>query len=186
MASDINFIKTEDSLLFEKIKSKKDISSEDDFEGYFIDADEKEIRKITESLKNTKRKQIAILARDETFNRRVIETLKFDYLVSPEINFGKDSLKQRSSGLNHVLVKEAAKKNIAILVSLDNLMKFEKKEKAVLIARIIQNVVLCRKTNCSIKIASFSDKFSLSKLERERIAFSFGMSSQQVKNSCSF
>lgn len=187
MAIDINFIKQDNSLLFRKISSKRDIMPTDKVDGYLIDADEKEIRKIVEFLKNSKeKKQIAINAQDEMFNRRAIETIKFDYLVSPEFNNGKDSLKQRSSGLNHTLTKIASERKIVILINLNELNKQNKKDKAILIARIIQNIKLCRKSKCLVKIASFSDEGTFSKKERELIGFSWGMSSQQTTKACTF
>jgi len=170
-----------------KIDSKKGISQKDNCDGYFIDANEKETRKIVEFLKGSKeKKKIAVKAIDENFNRRVIETLDLDYLVSPEINSERDNLKQRSSGLNHVLAKKMAKKKISVLISLKELEKVDKEHKAFLIARIIQNVKLCRKANCAIKIASLSERKFFSKKQRELVGESWGMSSQQVKQSCLF
>ncbi len=187
MVTDINFFKMDDSLLFKEITSKRDLTSFDPFDGYFIDADEKETRKILEFLKSSKNKfKIALKSRDETFNRRVIETLHFDYLVSPECNYGKDSLKQRSSGFNHVLAKEAHKKGIALLIPLDFLSKQDKNTKAILISRIIQNIKLCRKANCLFKIASFSKDDVFSEKDREFLGQSWGMSSQQINNSTIF
>lgn len=187
MTTDINFIKTDNSLLFKKISSKREIMPTDLVDGYLIDSDEKEIRRIIEFLKNSKEKKlIGIKAKDEMFNRRVIETLKFDYLVSPELNNGKDSLKQRSSGLNHTLAKTASEKKIAILISLDTIEKQDKENKSILIARIIQNIKVCRKSKCLVKIASLSNNKFFSKKERELIGLSWGMSSQQTANACIF
>jgi RNase P/RNase MRP subunit p30 len=187
METDINFFKEKESFFLKKIFTKRDVNSLDSVDGYFIDADEKESRKIVDFLKNSNKKnKIAIKARDEFFNRRVIETMNFNYLVSPEINIGRESLKQRSSGLNHVLVNEARKKGIAIVVSLSELKKWEGKDRAVLISRVMQNIMLCRKAKCSIKIATLSEKKSVSKKERGFIGMSWGMSSQQVKDSILF
>ena len=185
MVQDINFSKKEDSFYFKQVFSKKDISELKNFDGFFIYADENECRKIVESLKNSGKK-IAIKARDEVFNRRVLETLNFDYLVSLEINKGKDTLKQRSSGLNHVVAKIAAKKNIAIVVSSQDLFNFTGKELSVYISKIIQNIKICRKVDCKIKIASFSDKKSCSCLGKKKLGVSWGMSSQQTKEVCNF
>lgn len=186
MASDINFFKSSDSLLLKKIRSKRELSSSDDVDGYFIDSDETETRKIIDFLKNSKKKlKIAISAKDDFFNRRVLETMSFDYLVSPEFNQGKNTLKQRSSGLNHVLAKEAAKKNVVVLISLDKIFSLDKFSKAMLIERILQNIKICRKAKCSIRIANFSyTKDLLSCLNRQRLAMSWSMSSQEIRDSC--
>jgi RNase P/RNase MRP subunit p30 len=126
------------------------------------------------------------MARDEEFNRRVLESLKFDYLVSPEINSGKDGLKQRSSGINHVLAKIAKERGVSFLVPLNDFEGLNRREKSIRIARIIQNVRLCRKAKCPIKLASFSDKRAYSMRERGIIGTSWGMSSQQAADSCVF
>ena len=185
MKNDINLCQNEDSLQFKKVFTKKDTQDIEKFDGVFIDADEKESRKIIESIKNSKKK-IAIKARDEVFNRRVLETMKIDYLVSLEINTSKDTLKQRGSGFNHVLAKIAAKNKIDIVVSLENLFLFSGIELSKYIAKIIQNIKICRKAKCNIKIASFSKNKFYSTNERERLGFSWGMSSQQARQAILF
>ena len=158
---------------FKKISSKSQIGNEP---AYLIDSEEKEIRRILDTLKaQNKKPEIAVLGRDEEFNRRAIETLKINYLVSPEIQ-GKDTLKQRGSGLNHYLVKEAAKKNISIVIDFDSIKKLDKDEKTKRLARVIQNIKLCRKAKCKIIIwSSTATKYDL-----QALGFSLGMSSQQV------
>ena len=158
---------------FKKIKSKKEISDKEN--GYLIDANEKEVRRIIDALKG-KEKIIAVLGRDDEFNRRMLEKTKIDYLVSPERRHVKDSLKQRDSGLNHVLAKIAKEKGIGIVVDFNSLMKMEKMERARSIARIMQNVKICRRAGCKIKILG-DEKAGKSFL------YSIGASSQQVKNS---
>ncbi len=163
------------------IKSKSEIIQGDSCNGYLVDSDEKESRKIIDSLKH-KDKIIAVVARDDFFNRRALETLKINYLVGLEANPRSDTLKQRSSGLNHVLAKIARDKKITIIVNLGELIKSDKDEKARRISRIIQNIKICRKANCDIKFATFAkskdeliDEFAIKSL-----AFSLGMSSQQA------
>ncbi len=165
-----------------KIHSKEDISDEDEEDGYLIDADEKTARSIIASLKSKGKtdKVIAVLGRDNTFNRRALETLQIDYLVSPELGERKDTLHQRDSGLNHVLAKIAKEKDIAIVIDFKdwNSIK-DKKEKARRLARIIQNVKICRKAKCKIKIWGSDDKRLL-----KSFGFSLGMSSEQVRDCC--
>lgn len=184
---DITLYKSKE-LYFKRISSKKEISSDDKCDGYFIDADEKTARSIIASLGKTK-KQIAIQGRDSNFNRRALETLKINYLVSPENLNTKDSLKQRDSGLNHVLAKIAKNNKITILINFSEIQDIKnKKQKSVLLSKIIQNIKICRKVSCQIKIASLakSKNKKSSEDQRKSFAFSLGMSSQQVKNSCQF
>ena len=107
-------LKSKTAIALKKISSKREIVEDKEYDGYLIEGDEKIVRSITEFLKSKKEKKvIAILGRDDEFNRRVIETCKIDYLVSPERGHVRDTLKQRDSGLNHVVAKEAVKKNIS-------------------------------------------------------------------------
>lgn len=184
---DINLIPAKESLYFRKIKSKSEISVDDICDGYLLDADEKECRRIIDALKG-RGKKIAVLGRDNEFNRRAIETLKINYLVSPERGIRKDSLKQRDSGLNHVVAKEAKKNKIAVVVDLEGINSFNEKEKALRLSRIIQNIEICRKAECEIKIASFaSDKEEIiDKKARSSFGMSLGMSTLQAKNSINF
>jgi RNase P/RNase MRP subunit p30 len=185
--NDINFFKHKDSLHFRKISSKKDLEVSGEFDGYLIDAEEKEVRRIIDSLKGAK-KIFAVLGRDGDFNRRAIETLKINYLVSPERGNRKDSLKQRDSGLNHVVAKEAVKKKIAIVISPSTLEGLSGKDKALEMERMIQNVDICKKAECEIKIASLADNLGKAIDEKARRAFgvTLGMSSLQSKKSVDF
>jgi len=176
-----------DAIFLKKIKSKSEISEKDKADGYFIDAEEKEARKIIDSLRGQK-KIIVVIGRDDLFNRRAIETLKIDYLVSPEAGWRKDTLKQRDSGLNHVVAKIAKKKSITILIDFSAVNKLKGKDKSLRLARIIQNIKICRKAKCRIKIATFAEKKQELRSERDIQAFGFsiGMSSEQVRDAMKF
>ncbi len=179
--SDITLFKSSGSIFLKEI-SKKEDSILQDSDGFLLNMDEKEARRTIESLKN-KNKKIAILAIDDEFNRRALETLKIDYLVSPEFNPGKDNLKQRSSGFNHVLAEIAKKKNIQIVVDLTWLNSISNaKQKALAIARIIQNIKIARKSKIDLKLATFAKKPEeiLDEKQIKAIGFSLGMSSNQV------
>ncbi len=165
-----------------KIKSKKEISKFDEEEGYLIDVNEKEVRSIVASLSGLGiDKRIFVFGRDDNFNRRVLETIKIDYLVSPERGHYKDGLKQRDSGFNHVLAKIAKEKGIGVVIDFSELMKMEKMEKAKRIARIIQNVKICHRAGCKMKIMDFDGKIEDKALKG--FGFSLGMSSEMV-NDC--
>lgn len=69
-----------------------------------------EIRNQIQKIKKTNPKEIIIVkARDEEFNRKVLEIKGVNILLSPEMHKGKDKLKQRDSGLNEFLCKLAKK-----------------------------------------------------------------------------
>jgi ribonuclease P/MRP protein subunit RPP1 len=183
---DINLFPLKDSIYLKKTSNKSEISPKDSCEGYLIDADEKEARKITDSLKG-RNKILAVLGRDNSFNRRVIETLKINYLVSPERGERKNTLKQRDSGLNHVIAKEATKKNISIVISLSEISKLDKEEKAPRLSKIAQNIKICKRAKCKIKIANLSeDKKIVNEVGRKSFGISMGMSTKQAKESTNF
>ena len=94
--------------------------------------------------------EIIVKAQDEEFNRKILENPDVDILLSPEMHIRKDKLKQRDSGLNEFLCKLAAKNNIKIAIDMKELQKLEKKQKAKALARIIQNIQLCKRTKTQI------------------------------------
>jgi RNase P/RNase MRP subunit p30 len=182
---DINLFRTEGSIYLKRVKSKAGVSKDDDCDGYLIDSSEKEARKIIASLKDKKFKgKVGVVGGDDAFNRRVIETLNIDYLVSPERGLKKDTLKQRDSGINHVVAKLAKEKGVLIVVNMNEVSRLKGKEKALRLGRIIQNVKICRKAGCGIMIGSFGSKKSEVFGEKERRAFgvSLGMSSVQSRD----
>lgn len=191
------------SLILKPVASKSEISLKEDlknYNGYLIDANEKEVRRIIDSLKQKEKSEdnkikIAVLGRDNISNRRVLETMKIDFLVSPDREISaqkiirKDTLKQRDSGLNHVLGKIAKENNISIVINFSEMNKIQdKKQKAIRLARIIQNIKICRKSKCKIKIATFASSKEELRDERElkSFGFSLGMSSQQARDACEF
>ena len=194
--NDINLFSTEGSIYLKKIRMKSGVLKDDDCDGYLIDADEKMARRIIESLKGSGKK-IGVVGGNDAFNRRVIETLKVDYLVSPEGGLKKDTLKQRDSGINHVVAKLAKSKGILIVVDMGEIKKLSSKDDsgepkgkglALRLGRIIQNVKICRKAGCGIKIASLGSKESdvFGELERKAFGESLGMSSKQSADTVRF
>jgi ribonuclease P/MRP protein subunit RPP1 len=182
---DINLFPSQDSIYLKKINSKEQINL--DAQGFFIEANEKEARRIIDSLKG-KNKIIAIVGSDDSFNRRAVETMKIDYLVSPEIDNKKDSLKQLDSGLNHIVAKEAKRKKISIVIDINKIKKLNKIEKQKIISRIIQNVKICRKAGCEIKLASLAEKKEniIDEKGRQSFGVTIGMNSKEVKESTIF
>lgn len=190
MATDITLFKHEGSLYFRLIRKKDDLKDLD-CDGFLIETNgnEKEARRIIETIKSrNKTTKIAVYGFSDEFNRRAIETLKIDYLVSPENNDGKDNLKQRSSGFNHVLAEAAKKKNILIIEDLTWINHLQGKKKAIALSRVIQNMVICRKSKIAIKFATFAKNESelLDEKQMKAIGFSMGMSSQQVASCIDF
>ncbi len=189
----MTLFKQEGSLYFKRIKRRLYLDKYEDYEGIdglLIDAEEDEARKIMQFVKAKNLKlKIAVVARDDTYNRRILDTIKIDYLVSPELSPRIDTLKQRSSGLNHVLATIARDKDVTIVINLSNFISTQDpKIKSILISRTIQNIVVCRKANCKIKFATFA-QFESDLLDEKQIfsiGSSLGMSSQQAKDAFEF
>ncbi len=184
---DINLFKTRDSLYFKKVKTKMDVSANDDCDGFLIDASENEVRRIIQKLKNSN-KQIALVGGDDKFNRRAVETLKINYLVSPEGGHKSDNLKQRDSGINHTVAKEMKKRGIVILINMSEVSKLKGKELALRLEKLIQNIKICRKANCKIKIANLAmnKKEIIDEKGRKSFGVSLGMSSLQSSTTTNF
>jgi len=97
-------------------------------------------------------------------------------------------LKQRDSGLNHVVAKIARDKGIMVVVDFNSVRKLEGKELALRLGRIIQNVKVCRKAGCGIRICSLgsSKKEVVGEKERRGFGESLGMSTKQSRESILF
>jgi len=184
---DVNLFKVEDSVCLKRVGRKTDVLKSDSCDGYLIESSEKEARRIIESLRGSGKK-IGVVGGDDAFNRRVVESLRVDYLVSPEGGDKVNGLKQRDSGINHVVAKIMRDKGILIVVDMNDIKKLEGKELALRLARIMQNVRICRKAGCGIRICSFGSKKGDVFGEKERRAFgvSLGMSSKQSSEATLF
>ncbi|NCN99353.1 hypothetical protein COU62_03040 [Candidatus Pacearchaeota archaeon CG10_big_fil_rev_8_21_14_0_10_35_219] len=119
---------------------------------------------------------IIVQAQDDRYNRKILEYGKFNILLSPESGFRKDKLKTLDSGLNHVLAKIATKNKIAIGINLQEIKKLQKKEKAERIARIKQNIKICKKAKTKIKVLNYNNK-----KQAQSLLLSLGASTLQVK-----
>ncbi|MEK6888668.1 MAG: hypothetical protein AABW80_01025 [Nanoarchaeota archaeon] len=122
-----------------------------------------------------------VKAKDEKFNRKMLEYGKFNILLSPEIDTGKTSLRKVDSGLNHVLCRLASKNNISIGIDLQQVKSLEKKQKAVVLEKIMQNIKLCRKYKVNLAICNVRDK-----LNANAFLLSLGASTEQVAKALTF
>jgi len=179
---DVNLFGLKDSVYLREVSSKAGVLADLDCDGFLIRSSEGEARKIIASLKDKKfGGKIGFVGGDDALNRRAVESLKIDYLVSPEGGKKVDSLKQRDSGLNHVLARIAKEKGVGIVVDMGEVRKLKGKELALGLERIMQNVLVCRKVGCRVLIGSFAKNKKGVVDEKGRRAFgvSLGMSSKE-------
>lgn len=141
---------------------------------------EKNLERAKNLLKNSGEKFRALKAQNAEYNRKMLEWGKFNLLVGVEQSddIERSKIKQVDSGFNHVLAKIAAKNGIAIGIDLESLRKLDKKNKALLLEKLIQNVKICRKAECKIKILNCKD-------EKDTFDFlvSLGADSKRAKES---
>ena len=134
------------------------------------------IEKAKQQINTAKEKPIIIKAQDTIFNRKLLEYGKFDILLDVEKVKGKDSLRNINSGLNHVLAKITEKNNIALGIDISPLSAKNKKEKAILLTKLRQNIKICRKTNTKIKVLNYKNK-----KDSFALLLSLGCSTKQAK-----
>ena len=91
---------------------------------------------------------VIVKGRDDSFNRKILENKKVNMLLSPESGYKKDRLKQRDSGLNHILCRIAKENGIVIGIDFQEILNKQvegKKQLSEHLARIMQNIKLCKK-----------------------------------------
>ncbi|MBI2451521.1 hypothetical protein HYV50_00415 [Candidatus Pacearchaeota archaeon] len=138
------------------------------------------IEEARKKIKDSKEKPIIVKAQDENFNRKILEYGKFDILLFPSQTKKKYSLKYMDSSLNHVLAKIATKNNLSIGFDMSSIKDLEKKQKAIELSRIRQNIKICRKAKTKIKILNYKDGRGVSSF-----LISLGASTQQAKEAVS-
>ena len=97
-------------------------------------------------------KQVIVQAQDDEFNRKIFENKDVNIVIGLELHDRRDKLKQRDSSLNEILAKLAKQNNIKIAININEIQKLDKKQKAIVLARIIQNIQLCKRTGTKIFI----------------------------------
>jgi len=118
---------------------------------------------------------IIVKAQSLEFNRKILEYGKFQILLSPESTHNpRDSLRKLDTSFNHITAKIAAKNNISIAFDL-NLRNKDKKEKAILLSRIIQIIKFCRKAKTQIAFLNSKDK-----IDACNLLISLGSSTNQI------
>ncbi|MEK6886018.1 MAG: hypothetical protein AABX17_03570 [Nanoarchaeota archaeon] len=136
-----------------------------------------EARKQIQKLKKENSEQkIALLSQDDEFNRKALEIKGINMLIINEALEIKDYMKQRNSGLNEVVARICAEKNIEIGIQIEEIIKKNDVEKAKALSRLMQNIMLCKKAGAKlIFIGDIKDKHAL-----QSILLSLGASTKQA------
>ena len=110
-----------------------------------------EVRKEIQRLKR-EGKEIIVSSGNDEFNRKIFENKDVDMIVGLELHDRKDRLKQRDSGLNEILCKLAKQNDIKIGIDLEKIAGLSGIEKARVLARIRQNIGLCKRVGCKMVV----------------------------------
>jgi|GEM_PF-1056263 len=154
----------------------------DQQEAVLISADNKQALGNAVSRAYSKKQIIFVLGSNDEVNRAALENKRVSALLNPEQTRKKDFMHSRNSGLNHVLCKLASQNNIAIGISFEDITNLKGIERAERLGRIMQNIMLCRKYNTKILLASFGKNLS-SCYDLRSLGFSLGMTPSQAKSS---
>lgn len=131
---------------------------------------------ILKALNKAKTKQIVLGSTIEN-NRKFLEHKNTKALILNH-KLGKPMLYQQDSGLNQVLVKIAKKNNISLIIDLKDI-KGDKQQKAVILARIIQNLRLIKKYKPKFKIKGKN------KYQADSLLLVLGLPTQLIKQALS-
>ena len=93
--------------------------------------------------------KLIVQGKDIAFNRIKLEDKKTGMLILSHTG-KQDNFKQRDSGLNHVLCNLARDNDIVFGIDFLEILEVQGKERGEVLARIMQNIMLCKKTGAKI------------------------------------
>ena len=119
-------------------------------------------------------------------NRKTVENRKIDMLVSPERETFGRNLVTMDSGLNEVICRLANKHNVAVGISFHDILTSKNRNE--LLAKIMQNVRLCRKYKVKMVMASFAgNKFEMRhSKDMYNFCLVLGMNDKEAKEALNF
>ncbi len=141
---------------------------------------EKDFIKARDKIKKSK-SPIIFSSDDDELNRKILEKEKIDFLLLNQTE-RKDKLKQRNSGFNHVLAKIAKKQNIVIGINLDEIIESTGKNKAEILARVVQNIKICNKAKLKMKFMATNEKNKRDAKDLKSLGLVLGMPTWMTKN----
>lgn len=140
---------------------------------------ENDFDKARKQIQKNAGEKIIFSSDNEETNRKVLEKEDIDVLLLNQAG-KKDYQKQRNSGFNHIMAKLAKKKNIVIGINLDEIIKSSEKEKAVILARVIQNIKICSKNKLKMKFIYKNQKRNL--YDMKSLCLILGMPTSMIKS----
>ena len=124
-----------------------------------------------EARKLRKEAEVIIASGDDSVNRLASDCWEVDMIGSPETHDEGDFMHQMNSGIDYVIAKACAEKGIAIELNFANVLNAFGRRRAQVLARMAQNVSICRDCGCDVIITSGAkDKFGM-RSPRDLMAF---------------
>lgn len=120
-------------------------------------------KKISEARDKNPGKLIGFESEDDDLNRKILEKIKVDIFM-PILSYRKDWQKQRNSGFDNVMAREASKKEVFVGIYLQEILKTKGKEKVEILSRVIQNVEICKKNKVKMLFVGGKDAYDLKSL----------------------
>lgn len=109
-------------------------------------------------------KEPVFFSDDDELNRKIMEKENIGVLLL-KLKNRKDFMKQRNSGFNQVMAKIARKKNVGIGIDFDEIIEASEKDRALILARVQQNIKLCNKNKLKMKFIAQKNKRNLHDLK---------------------
>lgn len=122
---------------------------------------------------------ILVRARNDDFNRKLLEQTKIQGIVSIELNENNNTIRTINSGFNHVLAKLAKKNNIKLVFDLEKIRNSKSISKT--LTKMKEIIMHARKNQIVLGIINYKDKKNALSLLQV-----LGASSQQVAQAVAF
>jgi ribonuclease P/MRP protein subunit RPP1 len=135
--------------------------------------------KARKAIQENSNKRIIFSSDNEEVNRKVLEKENIEILLLNQAG-RKDFHKQRNSGFNHVMAKIAKRKGVTIGINLDEIIKSSKKEKAEILARVRQNIMICKKNKLKMKFIYKNQKRNI--FDLKALGLVLGMPTSMIKD----
>ena len=137
----------------------------------------------TKNINKARTEKDIVIAKAGEQNRPVFESKFVDIIYGLECVSKKDYIHHKASGMNQVLAKYAQKNKISIAFQFSMLLKSKGVKRAAIMARISQNIKICRKYKVHMITASFAKKPFDMRGPRDMIALmqDLGMTGSEAK-----
>ena len=122
--------------------------------------------------------KLIVQGKDIAFNRIKLEDKKTGMLILSHTG-KQDNFKQRDSGLNHVLCNLARDNDIVFGIDFLEILEVQGKERGEVLARIMQNIKLMKKSGNKVKMINKSGRENL---DLRAFLTSLGMRNDDAKD----